>query len=73
MVLRLHVIKERQTIGCYALRSKLSWTHHRLIMENEDARNYYLNEPADQNWSCRVLKRNILLFITNVYYPVLED
>jgi DUF1016 N-terminal domain len=31
---------------CYALRSKLTWTHHRLIMrvENMDARIYYLKE-----------------------------
>jgi len=47
--------------NCYALRSKLSWTHHRLIMrvENPDARNYYLNESVEQNWSSRVLERNI--------------
>lgn len=46
---------------CYALRSKLSWTHHRLIMrvENEMARNYYLQESSAQNWSSRVLERNI--------------
>lgn len=46
---------------CYALRSNLSWTHHRLIMrvENEDARNYYLRETSEQNWSSRVLERNI--------------
>ncbi len=46
---------------CYALRSKLSWTHHRLIMrvENEMARNYYVQESSTQNWSSRVLERNI--------------
>jgi predicted nuclease of restriction endonuclease-like (RecB) superfamily len=46
---------------CYALRSKLTWTHHRLIMrvENSDARNYYLQEADEQNWSSRTLERNI--------------
>lgn len=49
---------------CYALRSKLTWTHHRLIMrvENADARNYYLKECDEQNWSSRELERNINTF-----------
>lgn len=47
--------------NCYALRSKLTWTHHRLIMrvENEEARNYYLSECETQNWSSRTLERHI--------------
>ncbi len=47
--------------NCYALRSNLSWTHHRIIMriENGDERNYYINECEEQNWSTRILKRNI--------------
>nr|HMP29375.1 DUF1016 N-terminal domain-containing protein [Saprospiraceae bacterium] len=46
---------------CYALRSKLTWTHHRLIMrvENMDARIYYLKECEQQSWSSRVLERQI--------------
>lgn len=49
---------------CYALRSNLTWTHHRLIMrvENAEARDYYLKECADQQWSTRVLERNINTF-----------
>lgn len=45
----------------YALRSLLSWTHHRLIMRVEDpkARAYYLTTTAEQNWSTRVLERQI--------------
>lgn len=52
--------------NCYALRSKLTWTHHRLIMrvENPIAREYYLRECEEQNWSSRVLERNI----TTLYY-----
>ncbi len=46
---------------CYTVCSKLSWSHNRLIMrvENENARNYYLQEAAEQNWSVRILERNI--------------
>lgn len=46
---------------CYALRSKLTWTHHRLIMrvENRDAQTYYIKECDEQNWSSRTLERNI--------------
>ena len=49
---------------CYALRSKLTWTHHRLIMrvENADAREFYLKECGEQNWSSRLLERNINTF-----------
>lgn len=49
---------------CYALRSKLSWTHHRLIMrvENAEARDYYIREAAENNWSSRLLERNINTF-----------
>ena len=44
-----------------ALRRELSWTHYRLLMrvEDEAARNYYMNEAAEQNWSTRVLERQI--------------
>ncbi len=46
---------------CYTLCSKLTWSHNRLIMRIDDAnaRNYYLQECANQNWSVRVLERNI--------------
>ncbi|MFH1859992.1 MAG: PDDEXK nuclease domain-containing protein [bacterium] len=49
---------------CYTVCSKLSWSHNRLIMrvESEDARNYYLKEAREQNWSVRVLERNINTF-----------
>ena len=50
--------------NCYALRSNLRWTHHRLIMrvENPNARAYYLNECAEQMWSTRTLERNLNTF-----------
>lgn len=48
----------------YALRRELTWTHYRLIMrvQNEDARRYYMNEAADQQWSSRTLERHINTF-----------
>lgn len=50
----------------YALCSQLSWSHLRLIMrvENENAREYYMNETAEQSWSTRQLERNI----NSLYY-----
>ena len=49
---------------CYALRSKLTWTNQRLIMRVDDpnARDYYLKECEEQNWSSRTLERNINTF-----------
>jgi len=45
----------------YAPRSLLSWSHYHLIMrvENLAAREYYIHEAAEQNWSTRQLERNI--------------
>jgi len=45
----------------YAARSLLSWSHYRLIMrvDNSQAREYYIREAAEQNWSTRELDRNI--------------
>lgn len=45
----------------YALRSHLSWTHHRCIMRIEDARarRYYLERCEKEGWSSRVLERQI--------------
>ena len=45
----------------HTLCAKLSWSHIRLILklENEEARNYYLKESAENSWSVRTLDRNI--------------
>lgn len=39
--------------NCYALRSELTWTHYRLMIrvQDEDARQWYMNEAAEQTWS----------------------
>lgn len=46
------------------LRSELSWAHYRLLskVKNDSARNYYLNESIEQNWSSRALERQINSF-----------
>lgn len=46
---------------CDTACSKLSWSHNRLIMriENVKSRDYYLTEAAQQQWSVRLLQRNI--------------
>ncbi len=50
----------------YALRRELTWTHYRFLMrvDKPDARAWYLKEAADQNWSVRVLERQI----NSLYY-----
>ena len=48
------------------LRTELSWTHYRLLLKlgKEEARQFYMNEAANNNWSTRELERQIssLLF-----------
>jgi predicted nuclease of restriction endonuclease-like (RecB) superfamily len=43
---------------CDALRHELSWTHYRLLtrVDNEAARQWYMHESAEQNWSSRALE-----------------
>lgn len=45
----------------HALRDELSWTHYRLLMrvDNEKARNFYLEEAVKAQWSTRQLERQI--------------
>lgn len=49
-----------------ALRSQLTWTHYRLLMtvENEKAREWYMNEAVAGAWSSRQLERQI----STLYY-----
>ena len=39
----------------YALRSELNWTHYRLLMrvENDKAREFYMQEAVKSKWSTR--------------------
>jgi predicted nuclease of restriction endonuclease-like (RecB) superfamily len=49
-----------------ALRHELSWTHYRTLLrvDNEQARRWYMDEAATQNWSSRALARQI----STLYY-----
>lgn len=44
-----------------AVRTELSWTHYRTLLrvEDEQARRWYMEEAANQNWSTRALERQI--------------
>ncbi|WP_407364280.1 DUF1016 domain-containing protein (plasmid) [Pseudomonas luteola] len=44
-----------------AVRTELSWTHYRTLLrvENASARQWYMSEAAQQNWSSRALERQI--------------
>ena len=44
-----------------AVRAELSWTHYKLILslDDEKARNFYINEAIEGNWSTRQLERAI--------------
>jgi len=48
----------------HALRDELSWTHYRLLLkvDNDEAREYYMQEAIAQNWSTRALERQINSF-----------
>jgi len=50
----------------HSLRGELRWTHYRMLMrvEKPEARVWYMNEAADQNWSTRALDRQI----NSLYY-----
>jgi len=47
-----------------ALRSELTWTHYRLLtrVNNEKAKEFYINEAITGDWSTRTLERNINSF-----------
>ena len=48
----------------YTLSNQLSWSHNRLIMniDDENKRNFYLEETIKSNWSVRQLERQINSF-----------
>lgn len=66
---------------CDTLRRELSWTHYRLLMRVNDfnARDFYIKEAIDGNWSTRQLAREINTFSYQRYiaskgnHDVVED
>ncbi|MDE5902607.1 MAG: PDDEXK nuclease domain-containing protein [Muribaculaceae bacterium] len=53
------------------LPSNLSWSHYERLMriKNEDERDWYMREAAEENWSVRTLNRNIG---SQYYYRLLQ-
>ena len=64
-----------------AVRTELSWTHYKSLMRVEDihARNFYIKEAVNGNWSVRQLEREIDTFSYQRYlasrgnHDVVED
>ena len=48
--------------NCDSLRHELSWSHYRMLLrvKDETARNWYMNEAANQTWSTRQLDRLLI-------------
>ena len=48
----------------HSVRDELTWTHYRLLLkvENQEARNFYMNEAVKSGWSTRQLERQINTF-----------
>lgn len=65
----------------HTLCDKLSWSHYRLLMrvENESARQFYIEESVKSSWSVRQLERQINTFsyqrllASHGNYDVVED
>lgn len=50
----------------------LKWTHFRslITVDNPEARNWYMNEAASENWNSRTLDRNI---VSQYFYRLLQS
>lgn len=61
---QLYLTFQKESYG-YSLIGKIHWSHLRTIMrlDNEEERNFYLNEVANEYWSVKELKRNQLMYI----------
>ena len=57
---QLYLTFPKESYG-YSLIGKIRWSHLRTIMrlDNEEERNFYLNEAASEYWSVKELERNI--------------
>jgi len=61
----------------HALRGELSWTHYRLLLkvEKDEARNFYMLETLNNNWSTRELEKNKQVFASKyrLYLPTEQE
>jgi predicted nuclease of restriction endonuclease-like (RecB) superfamily len=56
-----HALRGELENGLLPIRKELSWTHYKILLKvkNSQARTWYMNEAADENWSYRALERQI--------------
>ena len=61
--------------NCDTLRHELSWNHYRILLrvKDETARNWYMNEAANQTWSTRQLDRQISVSKYELALPKPEE
>jgi predicted nuclease of restriction endonuclease-like (RecB) superfamily len=65
----------------HAVSAKLSWTHHRVLLrvQNQKAREWYIQEAIEHAWSVRALERQIdklyyeRLLASQIKEPVIEE
>ncbi len=55
------IVEQEQYSYGFSMAGKIPWSHLRSIMRisDEEERNFYLKEALTENWSVRVLERNI--------------
>ena len=61
--------------NCDTLRHELTWSHYRMLLrvKDETARNWYMNEAANQTWSTRQLDRQISVSKYELALPKPEE
>ena len=58
--------------GAWPMIERLSWSHFRVLLQVSDsvARNWYMNECANESWAVKTLQRNVS---TQYYYRLLAS
>ena len=61
--------------NCDTLRHELTWSHYRMLLrvKDESARNWYMNEAANQTWSTRQLDKQIFASKYELALPKPEE
>ena len=56
-----HALRGELETKAIQIRKELSWTHYKILLKvkNPQARTWYMNEAAAENWSYRALERQI--------------
>ncbi len=59
----------------HAVRGELTWTHYRILLkvQNGNARNFYVTEAIENQWSTRQLERQVIASRYLLYLPTEEE